>query len=52
MSEEPEELEEDEDTGCTYVEGSIEPCENCPRRITALHMCKLLQEKGYEEDCG
>lgn len=29
---------------CTYVKNSIEPCETCPRLITALYMCKLLQE--------
>jgi hypothetical protein len=28
---------------CTWKSGN-EPCENCPRRITAFHMCKLLQD--------
>lgn len=29
---------------CDYKKNSVEPCETCPRLITALHMCKLLQE--------
>jgi hypothetical protein len=29
---------------CTYVENSIEPCNTCPKVITALHMCNLLKE--------
>lgn len=33
------------DTMCSYVAGSIEPCATCPRKITALHSCGLLQEK-------
>lgn len=30
--------------GCTWTSGN-EPCSICPRRITALHMCGLLQEE-------
>ena len=39
------------DTPCTWTGGS-EPCEGCPRKITALHMCKLLQdvEKHISEE--
>ena len=33
---------------CTYVKNSNEPCKICPRRMTALHMCKLLQEIKQE----
>lgn len=29
---------------CDYKEQSNEPCENCPRVMSALHMCNLLQE--------
>lgn len=29
---------------CTYKENSNEPCDSCPRRMTALHMCGVLQE--------
>jgi hypothetical protein len=29
---------------CTYIENSIEPCPTCPKLISALHMCELLQE--------
>lgn len=29
---------------CQYVENSVKPCENCPRKITCLYMCKFLQE--------
>lgn len=29
--------------GCDWSGGN-EPCANCPRRITALHACKLLQD--------
>lgn len=31
------------DTSCTFTGGG-EPCEKCPRQITALHMCGLLQD--------
>lgn len=36
------------DTHCNYKENSIEPCANCPRKITMYYMCKFLQE-GFEE---
>ena len=29
---------------CTYIKNSVNPCETCPRLISALHKCKLLQE--------
>lgn len=29
---------------CTYIKNSVKPCEKCPKLITALYMCKLLQE--------
>ena len=29
---------------CKFKSKDIEPCENCPRRISALHKCKFLQE--------
>ncbi len=29
---------------CTYKKDSVESCPTCPRLITALHSCKLLQE--------
>lgn len=31
--------------GCTWA-GDDAPCETCPRRITALHMCRLLQDEA------
>ena len=34
---------------CTYVKNSIEPCEACPRVISALHMCELLKETFKDE---
>lgn len=33
---------------CDYVKNSVEPCKDCPRRMSALHMCKLLQETMKE----
>ncbi len=33
---------------CTYKKGSIEPCETCPKLISALYKCKLLQEINKE----
>lgn len=30
-------------TACTY-KGGNEPCPECPRVITALHMCGILQD--------
>ena len=37
---------------CEYVKDSNEPCENCPRVMTALYRCDLLQEiqKELEEE--
>jgi len=37
---------------CTYKKNSVEPCETCPRKITALYMCELLKEtaKLVQED--
>ena len=32
------------DKMCTYIKNSVTPCETCPKLITALHICKLLQE--------
>jgi hypothetical protein len=29
---------------CTYKKNSVEPCDNCPKLITSLYSCKLLQE--------
>ena len=31
--------------GCSWTSGN-EPCPTCPRRITALGMCKLLQDEA------
>lgn len=36
--------EEAADAGCTFVSGNT-PCPTCPRKISALHMCKLLQDE-------
>ena len=33
---------------CTYVKNSIEPCDECPRLITALYMCDYLKEIANE----
>jgi hypothetical protein len=32
------------DDACSWTSGN-EPCPVCPRRITALHMCQLLQDE-------
>jgi hypothetical protein len=32
------------DDKCNYEKDSVSPCDNCPQKYTALHMCKLLQE--------
>lgn len=32
---------------CTFIDGN-DPCSICPRRITALYMCKLLQDEMAE----
>jgi hypothetical protein len=29
---------------CGYVPGSVEPCRECPRLISALHRCGILLE--------
>jgi len=29
---------------CNYIENSVEPCDICPKLISCLYMCKLLQE--------
>ena len=29
---------------CDYVKNSNEPCKDCPRVITALYRCDILQE--------
>lgn len=29
---------------CTYIKNSVEPCEKCPKVMSALYMCKLLKE--------
>jgi len=31
------------ETWCTWSGGNT-PCEHCPQKITAIHMCKLLQD--------
>jgi hypothetical protein len=38
------------DTPCTYEPTSNEPCATCPRLITCLYMCKLLQEINPDDD--
>ena len=35
---------------CTYIKNSIAPCETCPKLITALYICKLLQETIKKEE--
>jgi hypothetical protein len=35
---------------CTYIKDSSTPCETCPRLITALYICELLQETFKEEE--
>ncbi len=35
---------------CTYTKDSVEPCKTCPRLITALYTCKLLQEISKEKE--
>jgi len=30
---------------CTYIKNSNEPCDTCPRVISALHMCDYLKEE-------
>ena len=35
-------------TNCTWTGGN-DPCANCPRRMSSLYMCKLLQD---ERDIG
>ena len=32
------------DENCDYVADSLEPCKDCPRRLTALYRCELLKE--------
>jgi len=38
------------DHPCGYVPASNEPCETCPRKITALYRCGLLQEAVKESE--
>ena len=33
---------------CNYVDGSNKPCSNCPKKITYLYNCRLLQELSTE----
>lgn len=35
---------------CDYIAGSNNPCATCPRKITSLHMCGLLQEAASDEE--
>jgi len=35
---------------CSYIEDTNIPCSGCPRLITALHMCNLLQEIQNEQE--
>lgn len=39
---------------CEYKKDSNEPCKDCPRVMTALYRCDLLQEiqKELEEEVG
>ncbi len=30
--------------GCSFT-GGDEPCENCPRKITSLYRCGILQDE-------
>ena len=51
--EEPREEGLDETTCCAssvcdYVPNSNEPCADCPRKITMLYRCGLLQEAAAE----
>ena len=34
---------------CNYVKNSTEPCSNCPKLISYLHSCSLLQETVKED---
>jgi hypothetical protein len=36
------------DPVCTWESGN-EPCDECPRRITALHMCGILKDELNNE---
>lgn len=36
---------------CTWTSGD-EPCAACPQRVTALHMCRLLQDAAPPADGG
>lgn len=36
---------------CTWTSGD-EPCAACPQRVTALHMCRLLQDAALPADGG
>lgn len=38
------------DTPCDYVKDSNEPCSTCPRKITMLYRCGLLQEAAAESE--
>lgn len=35
---------------CTFEKKDTEPCENCPRVLSALYMCGILQDMLEEED--
>jgi hypothetical protein len=35
---------------CEYVKDSNEPCRDCPRVMTALYRCDLLQEIQKEAE--
>lgn len=39
----------EEDEYCGYIPGSNDPCATCPRLISCLYMCRLLQEV-FKED--
>lgn len=33
------------DSHCSFEVGDKDPCSHCPRKITALHMCGILQDE-------
>ena len=39
-----------EDDKCNYRKDSMMPCDNCPQKYTALHMCKLIQENASMQE--
>lgn len=35
---------------CDYIHDSNNPCTTCPKLITCLYMCGLLQEAAAEDE--